>query len=282
MMCPERCLRITGKTARVYATSDWSLQELTEWLYGQGLRSRGDRRNPKGVRVVLGRVHHLLRNPFYYGMMRYKGATSTTGARNPTAPSPAANPTCGRRNSPDSSPSSSRVSSSMMMSTPSWRDILKQSHADEQRYRDEQLERLHRLKADLQKKEDSLLERLLDETVTREVYEAKFTVLEQERGKLDAAILGHEQANRSHFELMEKFLEAARSVYKLFIAGDLAHKRELIQNVASNGVLLDKKVRLNLKRGPAVLAERPKLASGAPSGIRTRVTGLKGRRPRPG
>ena len=69
------------------------------------------------------------------------------------------------------------------------RDILKQSHADEQRYRDEQLERLHRLKADLQKKEDSLLERLLDETITREVYEAKFRALEQERGKLDAAIL---------------------------------------------------------------------------------------------
>ena len=143
------------------------------------------------------------------------------------------------------------------------RDILKQSHADEQRYRDEQLERLHRLKADLQKKEDSLLERLLDETITREVYEAKFRALEQERGKLDAAILGHEQANRSHFELMEKFLEAARSVYRLFVSGDLAHKRELVQNVAPNGVLIDRKARLNLKRAPAILAERPKLASGA-------------------
>lgn len=77
------------------------------------------------------------------------------------------------------------------------RDILKQSHADEQRYRDEQLARLHHVKVDLQKKEDALLERLLDETITREVYEAKFTALEQERGTLDAAILGHEQANRS-------------------------------------------------------------------------------------
>jgi hypothetical protein len=59
--------------------------------------------------------------------------------------------------------------------------------------------RLHRIKVDLQKKEDAFLERLLDETITREVYEAKFTALEQERGRLDAAILSHEQANRSHW-----------------------------------------------------------------------------------
>lgn len=96
-----------------------------------------------------------------------------------------------------------------------------------------------------------------------------------------AAILGHEQANRSYFELMENFLEAARSVYRVFLAGDLVQKRDVVQLVASNAVLHDKKARLNLKRAPALLAKRPKLASGAPSGIRTRVADLKGRYPRP-
>lgn len=61
------------------------------------------------------------------------------------------------------------------------RDALKQSHADEQRYRDEQLARLQRLKADILRKQDTLLNRLLDDTITREVYDAKNAVLDKDR-----------------------------------------------------------------------------------------------------
>lgn len=326
------------KAFEIYATGDWSLHDLTDWLYLQGLRSRGDRRNPSGGRVVHGRVHHLLRNPFYYGMMRYKGQL-LRGTHEPLINRALfeqvraildgrgkARPKkkwfayrgllvcgecgraitaelqkghvyyrCTRSRGPDSCHQPYLREEELTRQFDEQlraielddeeyailRDILKQSHADEQRYRDEQLERLQRIKSDLQRKEDVLLDRLLDETITREVYDAKFTALEQEKGTVEAAIVGHEQANRSYFEQMEKFLEAARSVSTLFVAGDLQQKRELIQNFASNGVLMDRTARLNLKRGPAVLVERPKTTSGAPSGIRTRVAGLKDRRPRP-
>ena len=149
------------------------------------------------------------------------------------------------------------------------RDILKQSHADEQRFRDEQLGHLQRLKAEVQKKQDTLLDRLLDETISREVYDAKNAALDKERQGLEAAIVGHEQANRSYFEQMENFLEAARKVHQVFLAGNPERKRQVVQLVASNGVLKDQKAHLNLKKPCAILATRPQTKSGSAGRIRT-------------
>ena len=58
---------------RRYAAGAYSLRELTDWLYAQGLRTRGSRRHPGGIRVHTSQLYALLTNPFYYGMMRYKG-----------------------------------------------------------------------------------------------------------------------------------------------------------------------------------------------------------------
>jgi hypothetical protein len=58
-------------------------------------------------------------------------------------------------------------------------------------------------------------------TVTKEVYDMRFHSLEQERGALEAGSPGHEQANGAYFEQMESFLETARSIHRLFEAGDL-------------------------------------------------------------
>ncbi|HET8580755.1 MAG TPA: hypothetical protein VFL31_07130, partial [Nitrospiraceae bacterium] len=38
-----------------------------------GLRTRGSRRFPAGQRVAVSALHHLFTNPFYYGVMPYKG-----------------------------------------------------------------------------------------------------------------------------------------------------------------------------------------------------------------
>jgi len=45
---------------------------------------------------------------------------------------------------------------------------------------------------------------------------------------------------------MENFLEAARRVHQVFVAGSPERKREVVQLVASNGVLVDRKARLKL------------------------------------
>jgi site-specific DNA recombinase len=60
------------KAFELYATGDWSVSELSDYLYAQGLRTRPMRRSESG-RFVESRVHGMLRNPFYCGLMRYKG-----------------------------------------------------------------------------------------------------------------------------------------------------------------------------------------------------------------
>jgi hypothetical protein len=76
----------------------------------------------------------------------------------------------------------------------------------------------------------------------------------------------HEQANRSYFEQMENFLETAKSIYRVFLAGSPKEKRQIVQLVALNGVLTDQMVHLNLKRPCAILATRPTISFGVTDG----------------
>ena len=51
------------KMFELYATGGYSTQDITDILYNQGFRSRG------GKKVYKSKIHHMLTNPFYYGMM---------------------------------------------------------------------------------------------------------------------------------------------------------------------------------------------------------------------
>ncbi|MFA6159975.1 MAG: recombinase family protein [Parcubacteria group bacterium] len=55
------------KTFELYATGKYSMKTLAEEMYNQGLRSRA------GVAVSTSQIQVMLRNPFYYGIMRIKG-----------------------------------------------------------------------------------------------------------------------------------------------------------------------------------------------------------------
>ena len=53
------------KMFELYATGDYSLKRLAKTMYEEGMRS------PKGNRLVLSRMHSLLRDPFYIGKIRW-------------------------------------------------------------------------------------------------------------------------------------------------------------------------------------------------------------------
>ena len=55
------------KMFELYATRKYSMKGLAKEMFGQGFRSR------KGVAVSTSQIQAMLRNPFYYGMMRIKG-----------------------------------------------------------------------------------------------------------------------------------------------------------------------------------------------------------------
>ncbi len=65
-------------------------------------------------------------------------------------------------------------------------------------------------------------------------------------------------------------MEIVRNIYKVFEAGSPQEKREVVQLVASNGVLRDKTVALTWKKPAAILADRTSIPYGVTDGIRTR------------
>lgn len=63
----EKRAFLVKKMFELYATTKYSMQDLAIEMQAQGLRSRA------GVDVSTSQVQAMLRNPFYYGMMRIKG-----------------------------------------------------------------------------------------------------------------------------------------------------------------------------------------------------------------
>lgn len=58
---------LVKKIFELYATGDYSLKRLTEHMFKKKLRTRG------GNKLVTGRLHALLRNPYYCGYIEWNG-----------------------------------------------------------------------------------------------------------------------------------------------------------------------------------------------------------------
>lgn len=61
-----------------FATGDWTISQLTEALKERGLTSRGDKRTPPRP-LVRSKVHKMLRNPYYVGIVTYNGPSTSGG-----------------------------------------------------------------------------------------------------------------------------------------------------------------------------------------------------------
>jgi site-specific DNA recombinase len=58
---------------QAYATGEWPLRKLTDELYRRGLRGKPTSKRPAG-RVRLSTINAMLRNPYYVGTIRFRGA----------------------------------------------------------------------------------------------------------------------------------------------------------------------------------------------------------------
>ena len=59
----------------LYATGNYSMQRLAETMADRGLRTRVTRRHPDAKIVTDSTWHRILRDPYYVGLIRYKGET---------------------------------------------------------------------------------------------------------------------------------------------------------------------------------------------------------------
>ncbi len=71
---PERA-NLVRQAFELYATGNYSMQRLAETMADRGLRTRVTRRRPNAKVVTDSTWHRLLRDPYYLGLIRYKGET---------------------------------------------------------------------------------------------------------------------------------------------------------------------------------------------------------------
>jgi site-specific DNA recombinase len=69
---PERAPHVRW-AFQAYATGDWPLKALAEELHERGLRSRPTRRHPNGAMVGVSSLHRILRDPYFVGIVRFRG-----------------------------------------------------------------------------------------------------------------------------------------------------------------------------------------------------------------
>ena len=148
------------------------------------------------------------------------------------------------------------------------RKALYESHVQEKDLRDAAISTLRRRQDEIQKRQDILLDRLLDETVGQEVYNDKYTALQNEKAEIMSELEAHERANERFFEEAETLLSFARRLADIFANGSPERKMTLLKVLASNAVLDGGKARLNLRPAFEVLAKkgtRPKWLGGQDS-----------------
>ncbi len=324
---PERFALLREAWHR-YASGTYSLHELADWLYAKGLRTRGSRRDPAGLKVRFGPLYAMLTNPFYYGVMRYKnqlvpgthepmipksvfdrvqellhqrghvrpklpkpftyrgflvcggcGCTVTAEAREKFYQTTNRRALyvyyhCSRSRGACRQPAVREEELEVQfarqlraLEIPAGvaglvRKALLDSHRREKEFRDAAIAALRHRQDEIQKRQDVLLDRLLDGTVPRAVYDEKYTALQNEKAVVLVELDGHERANDAYFrEVEEVFFAFASRLSNIFAKGDAHQKATLLKVVASNSSLKAGKARLNLKTAFAPLSKGRRVSS---------------------
>lgn len=135
------------------------------------------------------------------------------------------------------------------------RQALKELHGHEKAFRDVAITALRRRQDEVQKKQDVLLDRLLDGTVAQDVYNEKYTALQNEKAQILVELEAHERANQRYFEETETLVDFANRLGEIFAAADSERKMAALKVVASNTTLEGQKARLNLRPAFAILAK---------------------------
>ncbi|MDT5060011.1 MAG: site-specific recombinase [Acidobacteriota bacterium] len=113
-------------------------------------------------------------------------------------------------------------------------EALRQSHADEKRYRNEAVAKLQKEYDQLVERMDKAYEDKLDGVIGPAHYERLTQKWNAEQRRLLAAIEHHQQANQSYLGHGVKILELAQHAHSLYLTRTAREKRQLLDFVLSN------------------------------------------------
>lgn len=132
---------------------------------------------------------------------------------------------------------------------------LKESHADEMKFREEEIRQVERERADLERKINAIYEDKLSSSISVEMWERKHAEYSHRLNRLLATIREHRFAEDHYLTTGTRVLELAKRAYSLYIDQDRDEQRKLVDLIASNCTLKDGVVHVELKEVFAILAD---------------------------
>lgn len=119
------------------------------------------------------------------------------------------------------------------------KDLLRQSHQDEQAYHDAQIRGLNGRYAQLQQRLDQIYLDKLDGKVPTELWEQKSAEWRKEQDEIRTQLGRHQQANQGYMEEGIKILELAQRLVPLYVAASSEEKQEILKFLLWNCTLKD-------------------------------------------
>ena len=132
---------------------------------------------------------------------------------------------------------------------------LKESHVDERKFHEEQIQKLQRESALLRNRINKLYTDKLDGIITEEFWQIKNNEWVREHSRIGEDIERHIRANKSYMEEGLKWLELTENLYPLYLRQENTEKAKMLKIVCSNFFLEGENVRYDYKKPFDILAK---------------------------
>jgi site-specific DNA recombinase len=132
---------------------------------------------------------------------------------------------------------------------------LKESHADEMKYNDEQTATLRAHYEKLQRRVDVMYEDKLDGSIDQDFYERKSVVWKKEQDVIAHKIESHQSAGRSYLDEGVKLLELMQKAVILYEKQNTKEKRRILNFLCSNSTWKDGRLHPNYRQPFDMLVE---------------------------
>ena len=137
-------------------------------------------------------------------------------------------------------------------------------------YREQILSSLQGRYTRLEQRKENLWNLRIDDKMPQDAFDEKLEKTIAEQGEIQEKMAQHDHANNEWYDQCSNFLEVAHTAHSLFLKGEKAEKRKIVDSVCSNLILKDGKVRHSYKKPFDILVK----GSGR-SGMRGRMDALQ-------
>jgi site-specific DNA recombinase len=132
---------------------------------------------------------------------------------------------------------------------------LKESHKDEKRYHEEEVSKLEAQRKKLMNRMEKLYVDKLDEVISASFYAEKKVEWQKEIDNLHAMIGRHQKANASYMDSGIALLELTQNGFRLYSKQSHEEKRQMLNSVISNSILVNGRLHPTYKQPFDLLAE---------------------------